>query len=110
VPPPAAPVEPAGGASGEKATPIAYALRLRPYCFARARFTSSISTSTTISARGLSLVSIRRSMMFAMAAEPHGDRVRRLVRHDHRTDGVGQTAYRLPDQLGERLLELPVRI
>src|SRR5262245_21419237 len=43
-----------GDTSGEKMTPSEYSDRLRPYAFVRTRSTSRISTSTTISARGLS--------------------------------------------------------
>ena len=43
-----------GDTSGEKMPPSAYSDRFSPYCFTRCRLTSMISTSTTISARGLS--------------------------------------------------------
>src|SRR5439155_9619250 len=45
---------PFGDTSGEKMPPIAYSDRFSPYCLTRCRLTSMISTSTTISARGLS--------------------------------------------------------
>src|SRR5215470_14879938 len=47
-----------GDTSGEKMPPSAYSDRLSPYDFTRARFTSMISTSTTISERGLSFCSM----------------------------------------------------
>ena len=51
-------VVPLGATSGEKIVPSAYEVRLTPYVFARDRSTSRISTSTTISARGLSFCSM----------------------------------------------------
>src|SRR5215471_3542512 len=50
-----------GDTSGEKMPPSAYSDRLSPYDFTRARFTSRISTSTTISERGLSFCWMIRS-------------------------------------------------
>src|SRR5512138_1128973 len=50
-----------GETSGEKMPPSAYSERFRPYDFTRARFTSMISMSTTISARGLSFCWMIRS-------------------------------------------------
>ncbi len=47
-----------GDTSGEKIAPTPYSDRLRPYCLVRERSTSRISTSKTISARGLSFCSM----------------------------------------------------
>src|SRR5438067_10175520 len=47
-----------GDTSGEKIAPTPYSDRFRPYCFVRERSTSRISTSNTISARGLSFCSM----------------------------------------------------
>src|SRR5262245_38108635 len=49
---------PLGETSGEKTPPIAYSDRLNPYCLARWRLTSRISTSMTTSAFGLSFCAI----------------------------------------------------
>src|SRR3954470_10923204 len=47
-----------GDTSGENSPPMAYSERFRPYCLARVRFTSRISTSNMISARALSFCSM----------------------------------------------------
>src|SRR5262245_61275070 len=52
---------PLGETSGENTPPIAYSDRLNPYCLARARLTSRISTSITTSAFGLSCWAINFS-------------------------------------------------
>ena len=54
---------PPGDTSGESTPPRAYSDRFRPYCLARTRFTSRISTSNMISARALSFCSITFSMI-----------------------------------------------
>src|ERR1700682_1842266 len=56
-----------GDTSGENTAPRAEHGSLRPYVFARVRWTSRISTSTTISARGLSFCVISLSMICATA-------------------------------------------
>src|SRR5262245_8327459 len=58
-----------GEISGENTAPSAYSERFRPYCLARFRLTSRISTSTTISARGLSFCAIIRSRIWATAVD-----------------------------------------
>ena len=52
-----------GETSGEKIVPTAYSDRFSPYCLARRRFTSRISTSNMISARALSFCWITFSMI-----------------------------------------------
>ena len=90
VPPPVAGVVPVvsrrsgGETSGEKMLPSAYSDRFSPYFFARGRFTSRISTSTTISARGLSFCEMIFSRICTTAVRADRDRVGRLVRDDRR--------------------------
>src|SRR2546428_5488360 len=61
---------PFGDTSGEKRPPRAYSERLSPYVLARLRFTSRISTSTTISARGLSFCAMILSRIPTTGAVP----------------------------------------
>ena len=68
-------IAPAGLVSGEKTTPSAYSERFSPYCLARVRFTSRISTSMTISARGLSFCRMIFSMIWTTLVDPRTTRV-----------------------------------
>ena len=108
--PPVAPVVPVmavvvplGETSGEKMPPSAYSDRFSPYFFAALRSTSRISTSITISARGLSFCSMIFSMMPTTdGGAADGDRVRGLVAGDRRLHrDAGQ-----PDDRAEDLRQL----
>src|SRR6185295_2559830 len=57
-----------GEVSGENTPPSAYSERFNPYVLTRLRSTSRISTSTTISARGLSFCSMIFSRICTTAA------------------------------------------
>src|SRR5581483_5988653 len=61
--PPVDVTEELGNTSGENTAPTAYCDSSRPYSFVRVRSTSRISTSMTISARGLSFCWMIRSMI-----------------------------------------------